>query len=77
MKIVHAEYNPCCNSIDITHYDGYMLRIDIDKAEEGLRTTLGSQCALDALAMGEPLEYARIVLDNEMQIWVDAEDGLV
>ncbi len=23
-----------------------------------------------------PMEYARLALDNEMQAWVDAEDGL-
>ena len=24
----------------------------------------------------EPMEYARLVLDGEMQAWVDAEDSL-
>ena len=47
------------NSIDITTFDGYLLRIDCNKAEDGLRTTPCSQCALDALAIDEPLEYAR------------------
>lgn len=26
----------------------------------------------NALAIGEPLEYARLALDGEMQMWVDA-----
>uniref|UniRef100_UPI004029DB82 hypothetical protein n=1 Tax=Agathobacter rectalis TaxID=39491 RepID=UPI004029DB82 len=30
-----------------------------------------SQCALNALAIDNPMEYARLVLDNEMQAWVD------
>lgn len=34
------------------------LRIDCDKAEEGLKTTPYSVCALNALAIDEPLEYA-------------------
>ncbi|MBS7297501.1 MAG: hypothetical protein KIG65_00285 [Eubacteriales bacterium] len=34
MKIVHAEYNPQTNSIAIYHYNGYLLRIDCNKAEE-------------------------------------------
>lgn len=37
----------------------YMLRIDCNKAEEGLRRTLSSQYALNALALDNPLEYAR------------------
>ena len=43
---------------------------------QGLMTTPNSQCALNALAIDTPMEYARLVLDNEMQAWVDAEDCL-
>jgi len=32
--------------------------------------------ALNALAIDNPLEYARLALDGEMQAWVDAEDSL-
>lgn len=46
-------------------------------AEQNIRTTPCSQCALDNLAIDNPLEYARLVLDGEMQAWVDAEDILV
>ena len=35
-----------------------------------------SKCALNALAIDNPMEYARLVLDNEMQAWMDAEDCL-
>ena len=74
MGIDYEERN--YNSIDITTFDNILLRIDCNKAEEGIRTTPGSQCALNALAIDEPLEYARLVLDGEMQMWVDAEDSL-
>lgn len=39
-------------------------------------TTPSSQCALNALAIDDPLEYARLVLAGELQRWVDAEDKL-
>ena len=55
---------------------GYMLRIDCWEAEKNLKTTPGSDCALNALAIDEPLEYARLYLDGTMQMWVDAEDSL-
>ena len=45
-------------------------------AENGLRTTPCSQCALYALAIDELLEYARLALDGNLQMWVDAEDSL-
>ena len=41
-----------------------MLRIDCWEAEKDLKTTPGSDCALNALAIDEPLEYARLYLDG-------------
>ena len=34
------------------------------------------QNSLNALAIDEPLEYARFALDGETQAWVDAIDSL-
>ncbi len=76
MRLIYAEYNPQTNSIDVTTFENYMLRIDCNKSEEGLKTTPCSQNALNALAIDEPLEYVRLVLDGEMQVWVDAVDSL-
>ena len=76
MKTIFAEYNPRRNSIDVYTSAGYMLRIDCWAAEKYLKTTPGSDYALNALAIDEPLEYARLYLDGNMQIWVDAEDSL-
>ena len=39
-------------------------------------TTPNSQCALNALAIDNPIEYARLALTGEMQDWVNAEDNL-
>lgn len=47
MNIVHAEYNKYHNIIDINYYNGYILRIDCGKAEDGLITTPNSQRMLD------------------------------
>lgn len=76
MKLIHAEYNLMHNSIDINHYNGYILRIDCNLRESGIRTTPNSQRCLNALAIDNPLEYARLALDGEMPTWVDAEDNL-
>ena len=51
MRLIYARYNPQCNSIDVTTFENVVLRIDCNKAEEGLRTTPGSQCSLNALAI--------------------------
>ena len=57
-------------------FTGYMLRIDCWEAEKYLKITPGSDCVLDALAIDEPLEYARLYLDENLQMWIDAEDSL-
>ena len=76
MRTIFAKYNPQRNSIDIQTSVGYMLCIDCWEAEKNLQTTPGSDCALNALAIDEPLEYARLYLDGNLQMWVDAEDSL-
>ncbi len=76
MKLIYADYNPKTNSIDVTTFDNYILRIDCNMAEDGLHTTINSQHSLNVLAIDEPLEYARLALDGEMQAWVDAIDSL-
>ena len=50
MRLIYADYNPRTNSIDVTILENYILRIDCNKAEEGLRTTPCSQNSLSALA---------------------------
>ena len=76
MKLIYATYNQYCSSIDITTFDNMILRIDCNKAEDGLKTTPNSQCALNALAIDNPVEYARLALAGGLQAWVDAEDCL-
>ena len=53
-----------------------MLRIDCWEAEKDLKTTPRSDCALTSLAVDEPLEYARLYLEGNLQMWVDTEDSL-
>ena len=76
MRTIFAEYNPGRNSIDVYTSVGYMLRIDCWEAEKDLKPTSGSDCALNALTIDDPLKYARLYLDGNLQMWVDAEDSL-
>lgn len=49
--MIYADYNPLKNSIDVTTFENYILRIDCNKAEDGLKTTPCSQNSLNALAI--------------------------
>ena len=76
MNIIYAKYDIHHNSIDTATTAGYFLRINCWEAEKGLKTTPCSECALNALAIDEPLEYARLCPEGNMQMWIDAEDSL-
>ena len=75
MRFTYADYNPQTNSIDVTTFENYILRIDCNKAEDGLKTTPNSQCALNALAIDNPMEYARLALTGEMQDWMKSKSA--
>ncbi len=74
--MIYAAYNIHHNSIDVSTHIGYFLQIDCNKAEDGLKTTPCSECALNALVIDEPFEYVRLYPEGNMQMWVDAEDSL-
>ena len=76
MRTIFAEYNPKQNSIDVYTSASYMLRIDCWEAEKNLKTTPGSDCTLNTLAIDKTLEDARRYIDGNLQMWVDAEDSL-
>ena len=76
MSFIYAAHNMRHNCIDAATFDGYILRINCNKAEEMLKTIPSSECSLIALAIYKPLKYARLYLEDSMQIWVDEEDSL-
>ena len=71
MRAVCARYNAKYNSIDVTTFQGYVLRLDCGKVEKRLRLTPGGQCELNALAIDEPLQYVVMALEGSMQSRVD------
>jgi hypothetical protein len=73
MNFIHAEYNKFHNCIDVTHYEGYILRFDCNMIEESLKLTPSSQCAVNALAIDEPLLYVTMYLEGSFQSWIDCE----
>ena len=76
MRTIFAEYNPQRNSIDIYTNVGYMLRIDCWEVEKDLKTTPVLDYTLTSLAVDEPLEYAKLYLEGNLQMWADTEDSL-
>lgn len=74
MKIHFAYYNQYKNEIDIAFADNTILFLSCTEAEKNLHTTPNSQRLIDNLAIEEPLKYAMLALDGELQDWADAMD---
>ena len=82
--MIYATYNIYHNNIDVYTYTGYLLRIYCNKAEERLKTTPCSECALNALAIDKPLDirnpsayrWIYCILKGNMQMWVDTQNSL-
>lgn len=74
MKIHFAYYNQYKNGIDIAFADNTLLFLSCAEAEKNLHTTPNSQRLIDNLAIDNPLMYAALALDCELQAWADVMD---
>ena len=75
VRLVRGFYNEQNNTVNVIHYDdNTIISLDCGKWEQGLRTTPNSQGKMDALAIDDPIEYVRLMLTGEMQVWLDALD---
>lgn len=74
IKKYYAYYNQYKNGIDIAFDDNVLLFVSCAEAEKNLHTTPNSQRLIDNLAIDEPLKYAALALDCELQNWSDAMD---
>lgn len=74
MKIHFAYYNQYMNGINIAFADNTLLFLSCTEAEKNLHTTPNSQRLIDNLAIEEPIKYAALALDGELQAWADAMD---
>lgn len=74
MKIHFAYYNQYKNGIDIAFADNTLLFLSCAEAEKNLLATPNSQRLIDNLAIDNPLMYAALALDCELQAWADAMD---
>lgn len=74
MKIHFAYYNQYKNGIDIAFADNTLLFLSCAAAENGLHAAPNSQRLIDNLAIDDPLAYAELALNGELQGWADAMD---
>ena len=75
MRMVRGFYNEQNNTVNVIPYDtNCIVSLDCGKWEQGFRTTPNSQGRMDTLAIDDLVEYVRMMLSGEMQVWLDALD---
>lgn len=76
MIMVRGFYNEQTNKVNVINYDtNYIISLDCRKWEQNLRTTPNSQGRMNALAIDDTVEYVRLMLSGEMQMWLDMWDA--
>lgn len=75
MKKHFVYYNQYKNEIDIAFDDNVLLFISCAEVEKNLHTTPNSQRLIDNLAIDEPLKYAVLAMNCNLQEWADAMDN--
>ena len=75
MRMIRGFYNEQNNTVNVIHLDNsFIISLDCGKWEQNLCTSPNSQGRMDALAIDDPIEYVRLMLSGEMQVWLDAWD---
>ena len=69
-KLIHAFFNMDTNAVELTYNDGSILTIDCEEVENAYDVTNGQIADLDWLLYNAPMEYARLVLSGEMEIYL-------
>ena len=75
MRMIRCFYNEQNNTVNVVYLDnGLIISLDCGKWEQNLRISPNSQGRMDALAIDDPVEYVRLMLNGEMQVWLDTWD---
>lgn len=72
MRIVRGFYNEQNNTVNVVHYDTNHIIVLIVGNGSRSSNHSDSQGKMDALAIEDPVEYVRLMLSGEMQVWLMA-----
>ena len=69
-KLISCEYNfdNCCVELKFT--DGSMITIDTIAVENEFAETMYQRSELDWLIYNKPLEYAQMILDGNIELYI-------
>lgn len=77
-KLIHGIYNMDTNCVELTYSDGSFMTIDCEEVENFYGITTGQMTDLNWLVYHAPMEYAGLVLSEELERYLQGrlEHGL-
>ena len=69
-KLISCEYNMDSACVELKYSDGTMISIDTIAAENEVADNMYQRSELDWLIYNKPLEYAQLVLGDDLQVYL-------
>ena len=70
-RLIGCEFNIDTARVELKYSDGSMLTIDCDVVEDEYAKTIRQRSALDYLVYNAPLEYAELVLNGDVEGYLE------
>ena len=70
-RLISCEFNIDTARVELECSDGSMLAIDCDAVEDEYAKTIRQRSALDYLVYNAPLEYAELVLNGDVERYLE------
>ena len=74
-KILSCEFNPDTACVELGLYDGTLLSIDCTAVENEVADNLYERSELDYLIYNDPLAYADLILNGDVEAYLNAVTG--
>ena len=74
-KMLSCEFNIDTGNVELRYADGSMISIDCTKVEKEVALSINARSELDWLIYNAPLEYAKLVLNGELEDYLKQVSG--
>ena len=74
-KLLSCEFNIDTGNVELRYADGGMISIDCTEVEKEVAMSINARSELDWLIYNAPLEYAKLVLNGELEDYLKQVSG--
>ena len=74
-KLISCEFNIDTACVELKFADGTMISIDCTEVEKEVAMSINARSELDWLIYNAPLEYAKLVLNGELEDYLKQVSG--